>query len=229
LPSPPPGATIKVAVEQHPELGDADAGADDVVNQLNNNNYGYGFGAVKVSGTNIDAVSELNAYDVVVIGSGGWALAGYEDLSTFDNALQTWVNNGGGVVATGEIISDLNPFTDEGIVAILPVSTGSMLYGYGISITDATHPVTQGVINFATQYSSTCPMPGTPKGGSSTLGTCSGSPQPGTPGIVVWAYGSGRVVYIGSEYMRGSQRYSELFSGEADQLMEQAVKWASGQ
>ncbi len=225
-PAPPPEATIKVAVEQMDDFADFQAGGDDVVNQLNDRTYVSGLGAVKVDGINIDTLSELNTYDVVVIGSNGWY--GYDDYEVFGNYLKTWVSNGHGVVAVGEIISELNPFTDEGIIDILPVQTGGTIGGDGgINNLNPTHPVTQGVGTFSAAFTQTCPQHGYGKPGSSRVGDCKGAPQGGTPGVVVWEYGAGngRVVYIAEEYMRNG--YSELRTGNADKLLEQAVKWAS--
>jgi hypothetical protein len=224
-PSPPPGASITVAVEQMDDFSDSQAGGDDVVNQLNDNTYGFDFGAVKVDGVNIDTVTELNDYDVVVIGSNGWF--GYDDYNIFDSALETWVSNGGGLVATGTIITDVSSFSEPGIVGMLPVEVGSTIGGTGVG-SNQSHTITQGVSNFSTYFTITCPQFGTEKSGSSIIGECNGAPNSGTPGVVVGDYGSGKVVYLTIDYMREEISPEDYRSGELDQLMEQAVKWANG-
>lgn len=61
------------------------------------------------------------------------------------------------------------------------------------------------------------------KGEAERIWDCRG--RTGTAGVVVWNYGSGRVVYITLEYMQ--QVVYNLRTGQPDKLLEQAVKWAS--
>jgi len=219
----PPGTTIKVAVEQKAGISDGEAGADNVVSQLNDRSFVSGLGAIEVSGANIDSASELNNYDVVVIGSSG--VSNGEDYDVFDNALETWVSNGHGVVATGSIIMEVSSlFGEEGIVNILPVRTSGSTSGTGVDNLNQGHPVTSGVSTINTGYTIICPQTGYEKAGSTRIGDCRG--KTGTPGVVVWNYGSGRVVYINLEYMQQVTAYN-LRTGQPDKLLEQAVKWAS--
>jgi hypothetical protein len=120
--------------------------------QLNNDTY-FDFNASVVSASQVDTVSELNAYDVVVIGDPGYNTNQFE---AFAGALRTWVQSGHGVVATGWTVYGAGSATGlpvADIDAIVPVNT-SGTYGYvtpgsgAVTPTGAGHPVINGVGSF---------------------------------------------------------------------------------
>ena len=189
-----------------------------VIGQLNDDTY-FDFDAQSVSAAQIDTLAELDQFDVVVIGDPSTRTA----LQTVAPALRQWVEAGGGVVGTGWLIYTAgavlgSPIAD--INAIIPVDT-SPSYNYHqnpvLSVTDSTHPVTQGVANFFVNGYSEFSNNGVDVG-ATVLGTANGQAA-----VVVGNPGQGRGVYLGPTYMGG---YT-LNSGPADQLFEQAVAWAA--
>ena len=211
---------LNVAVEQDQGIANNAGGADDVVNQLNDDTY-FDFTASQVDGSNINTEAELSNYDVVVIGDTGH---NNDDHATFQTALKNWVWDGGSVVSTGWIVYSTTVGQD--IDFVIPVNAGAAYHwnqGHIITIIDHNHPVTSGVNNFQpnahVEYSRGGPDPGT-----STLGRCNNQDS-----IVVGEYGKGRIVYLGPLYM-ASDNYGtvDLRTGNADKLMEQAVAWAAG-
>ena len=206
------GGSIRVAV-----LNAGNAGQ--LISQLNNDSF-FDFTAISVSGADIDTVAELSNYDVVVIGDP----SSRSLLQAVAAALRAWVEAGGGVVGTGWLVLTAGnyygaPITD--INAVIPVNTAvdyNYFFNPTLTIVDNTHPVTQGLSNFApgdyVEYSTG----GVDSQGATVLAMVSGQPV-----VVVGGAGFGRAVYLGPIY---SQSSSSLRTGTADQLLEQAVAWA---
>ena len=127
--------------------------------QLADDTY-FDFDPVLVNASQIDTVGELNAFDVVVIGDH----LSHSQLVTVAPALRAWVESGGGVVGVGWVVYAAgNTFGYiPDIDAIIPVQTPVSHTYYSnavLTISDSSHPVTQGVSNFTasgyTEYSST--------------------------------------------------------------------------
>lgn len=188
----------------------------------------FQFNAVAVTGTQIDTVAQLNAYQAVVIGDGGDY--GNDDLSTFSSALKNWVMAGGGVVAAAWIIWESGSTTgvpDADIDAIVPVNASgnyNFLYDATVNITNSSHPVTQGVNDF---FVTGCCIeyPSAPQVDpwGTVLATAGGQAD-----VVVGTIGAGgRSVYLGPTYMGGNGYTNSIYTGDADQLMEQAVAWVA--
>jgi RHS repeat-associated protein len=201
------------------EIRVAVLGGGNTVYQLNDDTY-YDFTASSVTASQIDTVGELNNYDVVVLG----ASQSKTGLNLMAPALRQWVEAGNGVVATGwtvyyaglssgAVVSDID--------AIVPVNlASSRYYDYypTITITDSSHPVTDGVVSFTNNYNYAESTYGGVDAGATILGTVSGYPA-----IVVGEPGSGRGVYLSPVYPNYSWS-----TGDADRLLEQAVAWAAG-
>ncbi|MFN0053205.1 MAG: CARDB domain-containing protein [Planctomycetales bacterium] len=212
------GGAIRVAVH------DAGQGAA-VRDQLNDDTY-FNFEAVSVSGSQIDTLEELQAFDVVVIAD----YFAESDLASFAPALRAWVEAGGGVVATGWTVYAAGPATGATVTdldAIIPVQLASY-YSFidspTIDIQDSTHPVTQGLSDFAPGGTYSEYSPGGIDAGATILATANG-----TATVVVGAPGNGRAAYLGLTYLYSFNATNSLRSGSADRLLEQAVAWgASG-
>lgn len=228
--TPPPdrtsGATF-VAVEQGPStLGTA----SDIVDQLNDDTF-FDFEAQLVRAGDIDTAEELSAFDVVVVGGSGFR----DDDWTVQMvaALRAWVEDGGGVVATGwfnfSVLATSVGAAD--FEAIIPGgnigSIGQSVRNEQVQILDTGHPVTAGLSSF---------FPGArfievnrlaPEAGDAVLGSVVTKPDDLSI-IVKEAAGAGRSVYLGPLYManRGTYNTDLLRSGPPDQLLEQAVAWA---
>jgi PEP-CTERM motif len=217
---------IRVAVEYSSVSPMSIEGATKVVQQLNDDTH-FDFSAVAVTGSELASGLGTNAYDAVVIGDGGDP--GNDDLAVFSASLRSWVEGGGGVVATAWIIWESGVTTgppDADIDAIVPVNTSGAYHFIDNAtelITDGTHPVTQGVGSF---FVNQCCVeyPSAPEvdAWGSVLGTVNGHAS-----IVVGSPGSGRSVYLGPTYMGGAYYSDSLQSGEADRLLEQAVAWSA--
>jgi subtilase family serine protease len=207
------GGTIRVALLAAPG-GTMTAGE-----QLADDTY-FDFDPVLVSGWQIDTVSELSRFDVVVIGD----YASHADLELIGPALKTWVESGGGVVGTGWLNYAASDYTGAPIQAIndiIPIDTDyyrGSIYSPSIQISGEAHSITNGVASFRPsaylEYVVADP-------GSTVLATAGN-----TPAVVVSDVANGRAAYLGPVYSQNIY-YQELRSGEADRLFEQAVAWAA--
>lgn len=193
-----------------------------------------GFETTVVNGSSIDTVEELNNYDVVVIGDSGYY--GDNDFSVFRSALKEWVQNGGGVVATGWTIDHIN--VDDELDQILPVSP---LYDYETSgditmISGEDSSITQGVDPFPIYDCVEFPISHVADPGATVLGvtistgtTNSTTPTP-MPVVVSWSYDLGRAVYLGPIYFADFQIYDNegLYADvDAVRLLLNSVEWAA--
>ncbi len=223
---------IRVAVEQK---GGGAGSAAQVVTQLNNDTY-YDFTATQVTVSQIDTAAELAAYDVVIIGDSGYR--DHDWNSTFAAALRTWVSAGKGVVSAGwadfGVISTTSGGSDlDEVMPIDAYPDSSNYYCYGalrMNISATVHAVTSGLPATISTTSADIEINPLPvDSGATILGTGGGSCTSGTTtAIVVDDYGSGRTVYLGFLYMAAAgYSTSDLRSGNADRLLEQAVNWAA--
>jgi uncharacterized membrane protein len=230
-------APIRVAVEQG--AGNGGTGADAVA-QLNDDTY-FDFTATLVTADQIDTPAELANYDVVVLGDSGNANG---DLTlAVANALLDWAqNDGGGIVslgwldyATGQGGNDARDAVLDDLMPIDAFPDTSNYFCSGppitIDITNSSHPVTAGLSDFVLTTSGDVEIaPIAPDTGqvlgTATSGSCSSLGQYNA--IVVGSVGQANVVYLGLMYVANSG-YSptDVRTGAADQLFEQAVAWAA--
>lgn len=235
LSTPVLAAPIRVAVEQG--TGVTSGTGASVVSQLNDDTF-FDFQATLVTAADIDTASELANYDVVVFGDSGsnnndWSAA-------MAAALKAAVSAGTlGVVSTGWVdyaVRNSAP-RDSDLDDVMPIDAypdSSNHYcnsGGTLTITNNTHPVTQGVTTFTTASANIEISPFAPDtSGGLVLGTASASSCTNTVtnALVVGEVGSSRTVYLGLLYMANSSyNPADLRSGMADRLLEQAVAWAS--
>ena len=204
-----------------------------IVSQLNNDTY-FDFNATLVTASAVDTVAELNSYKAVVIGNSGTTNGDPFDNAVFTSALKSWVQAGGGLVATGFLIYGAGTATGTpvpDIDAIVPVTTSGS-YGFVgaggvVNPVGVTHAVTVGVSAFGisggddAEYPATSPVVDS---GATVLATVSGQPT-----VVAGPAGSGRSVYLGPIYAAASGTYNtaELRVGAPDRLLEQALHWVS--
>lgn len=216
------GNPIQVAV-----LRGADnfGGYTRIAAQLNDDTY-YDFNATVVVAADIDTIAELDAYDVVVFGNNGYGAT--DSVHAIASTLRSWVEAGGGIVATGWIIYSPD---NADLDAMVPVNTGNYNYAPGgtLNVTVA-HEVTQGVANFIVpggcfiEYPGSFPYLDT---GATELGQTNGQPTVAINTIV-----DGRSVYLGPIYSAADSYdcngVGGLRDGNADHLLENAVFWAKG-
>jgi hypothetical protein len=212
------GGAIRVAV-----LGDVNAAP--LVAQLNDDTF-YNFDAVAVSATAIDTIDELNSFDVVVIGDP----TSRSQLQTLEPVLINWWFNSGraALVGTGGLITAAGPAgggTLGGIDSIVPVNIGggsTILTNPNLIITDASHPITQGVSTFTVTGKVESPLGIVdPNPNSQVLGTVNGQSA-----VAKFDGNLSRSAWISPEYFDLAS--TGLRSGSADQLLEQAIVWTSG-
>ncbi|HVP92438.1 MAG TPA: hypothetical protein VMS94_01715, partial [Acidobacteriota bacterium] len=163
-----------------------------------------GYETAIVNGTDIDTVEELNNYDVVVIGDSGWA---DNDFNVCQSALKEWVENGGGVVATGWTLwgIDHTGITGGDLDQILPVSPPDYWEISGnITMTSVNNLIAQGVADFPIYGYAEFPSSESADSGATVLGVTTANND---PVVVVWSYGLGRTVYLGPIYFADFQSY----------------------
>ncbi|MDP2309499.1 MAG: MopE-related protein [Pseudomonadota bacterium] len=234
LPSVALATPIRVAIEQGPSSAGTGSG---VAAQLNDDTW-YDFTATVVTATQIDTAAELAAYDVVILSQSGYY--GDQDwTTTMAAAIRAFVTGGGGVLGAGWIDFGLTTATvgaadlDEVLpIDAYPDSTNYFCYGsLSLNISDTSHPVTSGMPSSFSTSSADIEISPLPVDSGATVlgtsgGTCTASPA---QALVVDDYGSGRTVYIGLLYgAAAGYNVTDLRSGNADRLLEQAVNWASG-
>lgn len=242
-----PTGPIQVAVIGGGPLSD-DSGFQEIVAQLNDDTY-FDFNAILVQPEEVDTLTELNAYDVVVIGGSGQG-GGYSNaFAVYQAPLREWVEAGGGVVMAGWGVWDAG--TTSGpihpdINAIIPVDTdarfgfvhsGTVYFegaGHEFSVdgqesveenhSPIFHPVIEGVSDFTLSFRDYVEYSqGGADLGALVLGTTNGQAT-----VVVGDVENGRSVYLGPIYSGTTSRFnnSELRSGDPDHLLENAVAWA---
>ena len=208
------------------------SGFSAIMSQLNNDTY-FNFNATLVSSSQVDTITELNAFDVAVIGNSGSPNGDGFDNGTFTAALRNWVESGHGVVATGWTVYGAGPNSNGPIIAnidaIVPVATsashGSFDGGSTLVPNATAHPVTVGVTTFGMSGNDFVEFSqGGIDGGATVLATTNGYPT-----VVVGRPVNGRSVYLGPIYSGGINYFNnaELRSGQPDRLLEQAVAWAA--
>lgn len=226
---------LRVAIECANGSRSRDILGDDPVYSMQNLFESHGFETSIVNGSNIDTVEELNNYDVVVIGDSG---SNDNDFPVFQSALEDWVQNGSGVVATGWTIFGMP--ADEDLDQLLPVSPP---YDYETSgnvtmISDNNGSIAQGVDPFSIYDNVEFPKSHKADPGATvlavTLSTGSTnltSPAEPMPVAVSWSYMLGRAVYLGPIYFADFQTYENegLYTDvDAVRLLLNAVEWAAG-
>lgn len=228
------GGTINVAVLSSGQGGYADQGLQAIVNQLNDS-AAYDFNATLVSSAAIDTLPEISAYGAVVLG--GTLYDNYAELNSVVPVLQAYVQQGGGLVATGWALADagfgMDSTTRSQFDAVVPVNTSTWNWSYyyhGVTVTPTgSSPIVQDVGSFYVGYES---------GYDSYVEYPAASPQldPGatllatvgsTPVAAAMELGAGRSVYLGPSYAYSSSLGATLRTGNADRLLEQAVAWGA--
>jgi len=176
-----------------------------------------------VHAEDLDTAAELAAWDLVILGDSGYSTA---DWAGFEGELEAWVDGGGGLVVTGygarTTVCSLAP----GIAAMLPVDCDETVGdGEALTVFDATHPITDQVVDFTLDPDVYVDSSATLANGGVGLATSVG----GDWAVATRDHGAGRVVYLAPVYMGATSSYSHLLrDGEADLLLEEAAAWAAG-
>jgi hypothetical protein len=220
-------APIRVAVED----GTGHGGGGATAAQLNDDTF-FDFSATMVSASQIDSLAELSFFDVVILGGTGHNDADWTPAMT--GALHTWVLNGGGLIGTGWLNFDIRSGdpTAADLEFLLPTQNIPSVNEYATSgaslnIVNGTHPVTVGLGNFAPGANFIEVNRFAPELNDTVLATIVGSP--GDISVAVKdSIGLGRSVYLGPLYLADPNYNTALLrSGDADQLLEQAVAWSA--
>ncbi len=180
-----------------------------------------------VVGTDIDQVSELANYDVVVTGDVGY---NDNDFLTYQSALLQWVRQGGGFVGLGWIvygIANQNAWQMDSCLAVQCGGHYRFLTSGTVNVLNNTHPVTAGVGTFNVyghgEYAALGIWPD-----ATMLGDYSAAS--GQASIAVRNVGAGRSVYLGPIYFAtfsGYQNEPYYDDPDAMRLLKQALEWAA--
>jgi hypothetical protein len=198
-----------------------------LVNQLNDSTV-FDFNATLLTESEVDTLAELSNYDVVVVGDSG---NGGVDYSLFETALRQFVEGGGGVVSTGWILDSARSAANVDLAAVVPVTMGNYHFtapGFFVG-SDPSHPILSGISDFTASNLDGAVASVRP--GSTLLASASFSLPVAysAPAAVAAEIGSGKSVYLSPIYTAETiYGNSDLRSGMADQLLEQAVAWAAG-
>jgi trehalose utilization protein len=180
-----------------------------------------------VVGTDIDDVSKLADYDVVITGDVGY---NDNDFLTYQSALLQWVRQGGGFVGCGWIvfgIANQSARMMDSALAVNCISHYGFLTSGQVRIIDNTHPITQGVSDFPIQshgeYAQAGLWPNAVMLGDYT-------DAQGRASIAYKQEGAGRSVYLGPIFFAtfggyGNEPYYD--DENAMRLMKQAIEWAA--
>ncbi|MFH1403715.1 MAG: hypothetical protein ABIH11_05540, partial [Candidatus Altiarchaeota archaeon] len=188
---------------------------------------GRGHTATIVDGSDIDTQAELEQYDVVIVGESGY---GDNDFTVFQTPLKAWVRDGGGLVATAWVPYFIQGqgLSGQDLDDIIPVKPGTQYSNMAsISITDSSHPVTEGLSGFNSPSFNN--YGGGKEGGATILGI----DGLGNPAVVVWTPVKGRAAYLSPNYYASHGAYNNepLLDGslsDARDLFIQSVEWAGG-
>jgi len=180
-----------------------------------------------VVGTDIDDISELANYDVVVTGDVGY---NDNDFLTYQSALLQWVRQGGGFVGLGWIVYGIANQNARMMDSALAVNCGghyNFLTQGQVHIIDNTHPITAGVGDFNVyshgEYANSGMWPGAVMLGDYTAAS-------GHASIAYKTEGAGRSVYLGPIYFatfNGYQNEPYYDDANAMRLLKQALEWAA--
>jgi len=227
---------LRVAIECANNSTSRDNSTNDPVYSMQDLFESRGYETAIVNGSDIDTIEKLDNYDVVVIGDSGWA---DNDFNVCQSALKEWVENGGGVVATGWTIYGINNagITGGDLDQILPVTPSyDFEYSGNVTMISENSPITQGVDTFPICGYVEFPYSHVADPGATVLGftISNGTTNPTTPAIpmpvvVLWFYGLGKTVYLGPIYFGDFQEYDNegLYTDvNAVRLLLNSVEWA---
>jgi type 1 glutamine amidotransferase len=230
---------LRVAIECANGSYSRDDPSNDSVYSMQHLFESRGYETAIVNGTDIDTVEELNNYDVVVIGASGHY--GDTDFSVFQSALKEWVQNGGGLVATGWALYaiDVEGVAGGDLDQILPVSSPYDYESSGnITIISQDNPITHGVDTFPIYgfaefpYSHVANATATVLAYTVSTGNENYTMTPmSMPVVVSWSFGLGKTVYLGPIYFADFQAYHNegLYTDvDAVRLLLNSVEWATG-
>ena len=215
---------IKVAVVSSAPNSTKDA----VAAQLNDDTF-YDFTATTLDVNQADEISEISDYDIIIIGGSGNANGQYS--TTFFSTLNTYLQNGGGILSTGWFVHETQSIYNYGDLASITPYLDDGSYHFQspgqMSIVQNDHEVTSGISNFFptcnyTEYEISIDP------GAEQLGGLIGVENANT--IIVHDHGNnGRTGYLGGMYMANTgYGNSNMRSGVEDQLLEQMVHWLAG-
>jgi len=216
--------TIHIGVlDSNHEDGTADAVAD----QLEDSTV-FDFEVTLVDATTLTSADQLAGFDVVVLGSSGYGGADPIYAEGVTSAVDAFHAAGGGVVASSWMsYEDPNSSID----AFVPIDQASKNGNYcskPVAVTfSGDHPVTEGISDFTDETTNYWEAPGPLDAGATSLASC--RPDYSVVTVQEATSSHGRQVYLGGIYFGSLDSYNNegLRSGEADQLLEQAVAWAS--
>jgi len=204
------------------------ATGNELVNQLNDDTF-FDFSATSLSAASADSMAELAAFDVIVLGDSGYRDNGY--TSNMFTAISNFMVQGGGVVTTGWYNYSTDNYTgqqalDADFITPINDTLGGYNYKSSVGVVDiiTNHDITNGISDFAFSGDHIEYETGVDSGAVQLGGLVSN----GSAVTIAYQDLTGRSVYLGGQYLASSNYHnSGIRSGVEDQLLEQAVAWAS--
>jgi len=216
---------LRVAIECANNSFARDNSTNDPVYSMQDLFESRGYETAIVNGSDIDTIEKLDNYDVVVIGDSGWH---DNDFNACQSALKKWVENGGGLVATGWTLYGIEyaGITGGDLDQILPVTPSYACQTSGnVTMISENSPITQGVDTFPIYDFVEFPSSHAADSGATVLGVTTAG---GDPVVVLWFYGLGKTVYLGPIYFGDFQQYDNegLYTDvNAVKLLLNSVEW----
>jgi hypothetical protein len=175
-----------------------------------------------VHGTDIDTAGELASFDVVVTGCVGAGTCN-DDRTSYDAVIATWVQGGGGLVASGWELYQSPP---PNFASVMPNAGSSYDTGAQQQIPVGTLPIVTGITSF-TANATYLPFGGAPKAGSIQFLKDAANNSTAQ----AWTQGTGRVVFLGPLYMDDFSPYQNqsLTDGSNPMALEvllRSIEWA---
>ena len=216
------GVAHAVPVQVGVIRGDGDSTVSDLTAQLSDST-AFDFSVTEVAIADVNSVEDLDGFSVIVLSDSGYQ-SSQAAVGAKASIFSAYFNAGGGVVATSWL-AYWRVSTEVDFLVVDSTFGGSDFCSAPQTlVVDGSHAITNGITDFtvtATHWETPTPT----YSDVQVLGTCLGNAGVSyreTDGS------RGRTVYLGGLYgARSSYNPAGMRSGVEDQLLEQAVAWAS--
>ncbi len=176
-----------------------------------------------VDASQIDTLPEIQQFAAIVLSGSGYAVG--HDLPLFDAVIEDYVDQGGGLVATGWVFYYNDAIVAPGLNAVAPVLPSMSFITNGTVDPADNHEIVEGLGSWANpSYDA---YSGDHKPGALTI-----SSNGGTPDGALWEVGGGRVVTLGPLFTAEYEAYATqaLHDGsipDATEMFLRAIDWAA--
>ncbi|MBX7083242.1 MAG: DUF4215 domain-containing protein [Nannocystaceae bacterium] len=179
-----------------------------------------------VDASMVDTIEEIQQYQAIVLSGSGYGDG--HDVPLFDAVIEDYVNQGGGIVASGWVYYYNNAMNTPGLYAVSPVEPSTAYVQNGTIQLQANHEIVNGLSDWANPSFDN--YAGAHKPGALTIGI--NDANGGTPDAALWEVGGGRVVALGplftAEYsVYATQALHDGSLPDATEMFLRAIEWAA--